>query len=350
MMLQIHWTFTGCDMDDELAVQHLWEDRRLPLEAKLATLPVEPSELRLGVHQDSDTSDWEVQAALHLPARTLVAESGAEDVQPALDDVIGTLVGEIEAYETLRDDVSHSRDGIEPVTQLLEHNYAAGRSEAFLAFLRPILRSLAPHVRRELQVFEMEGTLDLEEITSADILDEVMIRAWDRFGRRPPSLKLDVWLIQLTDEVLNEAVQQPHLVSLDEREQISGPDPVDPSSPSAWVEEISFMETLELGELLPDAPGTDEWDRLDMEIKELSFARLLAQIPREQRQALIFSAIEGFDPAEIAAIQQRSEEEVQQDIALAQRKLTDYFTQQDITDLEQEFEQPGGRDRRRRRR
>ena len=47
--MQIHWTFEGCDEQDEVRIERCWEDRQLELEAKLASLQDEANELRIAV-------------------------------------------------------------------------------------------------------------------------------------------------------------------------------------------------------------------------------------------------------------------------------------------------------------
>ena len=95
----------------------------------------------------------------------------------------------------------------------------AGRREDFFRLLRPHLRFLRDHARRELRLLELEGTLHRGELTVDDLLDEVANRAWERFADRPRQLSLDLWLTDLVQEALEQWIKQeprPH-VSLEEK-------------------------------------------------------------------------------------------------------------------------------------
>ena len=75
------------------------------------------------------------------------------------------------------------------------------------------------------------------------------------------------------------------------------------------------------GESLP----TDAWDDADLEVKQENTARLLAGLPRQQRQALLLCAVHGFSEAEVADFQDRSQAEVGRDIEAAKENLAQQF-------------------------
>ena len=87
----------------------------------------------------------------------------------------------------------------------------------------------------------------------------------------------------------------------------------------AWTEPGGYPQTVELAELVTGHPGVDAWDRPGVEGNSLSEA--LGKLPRDQRQALVWHLIDGFSVAEIADFQQRSADEIEEDIRLAQQAL-----------------------------
>ncbi len=89
--MQIHWTFEGCDEQDEVRVERCWEDRQLELEAKLASLPDEPNELRIAVQLLDGESRWELMAALHLPAQTVATQNEAAELEEAMDEMLQAI-------------------------------------------------------------------------------------------------------------------------------------------------------------------------------------------------------------------------------------------------------------------
>lgn len=350
-MSQVHWTFTGCDDTQEAAVVQQWQQRQLELEAKINSLELEPSELRLAVEHQADSPAWQMHAALHLPLKTLVAEGAADDFPPVVEAVIDGLSGEIDRLELpSTEPAAVRREGLHAVVPFLERFHAAGRSDSFLAFLAPLLRPMRRHVRRELRVMRIEGAVPEEQITPADIMDEILVRAWERFGKRPKDKSLDVWVLQLVHEALQDAIRGQIQQSLEDRV----PFPYEESQEywlNQWTDNVGLPESTSLRELLPGHPAADDWDRLDIETKSVSLGELLSLLPWEQRQALVLSAVEGYEPATVADIQDRPIEQVEADLAAARQTLSHNLEVEGfLPEIEHRIEEPGGRDTRRRRR
>jgi len=320
--MNIDWTYDGCDSDDERAIEQTWEDHLPELEAKLSSLPVEPVELRLAVTHDSESDAWELQGALHLTTRTLAVECVANTVQAAVQDCIGRLSQSIDELVDAPEEVSRRRQGLEAVLPLLEKNRAEGRSYQFFTFLSPLMRSLRTHVERELDILELEGAVSAEELEPDDVLNEALLRAWERFPERPRDLPIDLWLIGLLHDVLDELTAEGQLASIQAERDVALPEDDEQNSPSTWVEQPTYPETIELGELLPGHPGVDAWDRLDFETKQTKLAELLRGLSRDERQILVLHGVDGFEPAQIAALQDRSVEDVHTDLTSARTKLS----------------------------
>ncbi len=327
--MEIDWTYDGCDQMDERTIERWWEEIQTRLEAKLAELPVEPAGLRLAISHDSESDEWLVQAALHLPIRTLVVESTSENVKDALEQTIRGLADQINLESDQKGvftaDESPRRSRLEAILPFLERNRAEERSGIFFTFLQPLMRTLDAHVRQELDILELEGAIPGEEIEPDDVLDEVMVRAWDPFPDRPASVSLFLWLVQLMESVLDEYSQGTTHASLEEDRPVALPEQNDQTSRDSWTEHAGYPETIELGDLLAVRPGIDSWDRLDIETKQTGLAKLLSILPRIQRQALVLNMAEGFELTEIADFQDRSKAEVTADIESAQQTLWKEF-------------------------
>jgi DNA-directed RNA polymerase specialized sigma24 family protein len=167
-------------------------------------------------------------------------------------------------------------------------------------------------VQRELSVREDEATLIGEELDAADVLDEVLVQAWEQFSQRDRKLPLDLWLVRLADEALDRLSQQVAEVSIDDETPSTGESR--PAEPEDWIEQVGYPETMDFSELLSDGPGVDSWDDLDLETRQAHLAELLGTLDRDQRQAFVLSAAHGFDSAEIADFQNRSRDSVEADI------------------------------------
>ena len=348
--VEIHWTCIGCDPEAERAIERLWEDLQTSVESRIAAVPAEPSDLRAVVEHDTDSDEWRFYIALLSPARNFAAEASAAELESAIEKGFARLVERIDRRSDQREEISRQRQGLHAVVPILERYRQAGRSDAFFIFLGPVVRSLRSHVRRELDILQSDELITGTAPLAAELLDEVAVRAWERFPERPENLSLDGWLLRLLDEVIGELVSGHVLRSLDEPVLARRSHSEEGLSEDEWIEEVDAPDIAKLGDLFEAHPGADVWDRLDDEAKQSGLARLLAALPRQQRQALVLGAVEGFEVEEIAGIQDRSAREVQADLDEARKALSHELNAQDFWEVQDEIEHPGGRDRRRRRR
>jgi ribosomal subunit interface protein len=325
-----HRVFNGVDDAVKQRLESYWEKKLPRLEKLLAPYRADLREIRLTVSQhrrDSQPSWYEVRAVLHLPTGTLAAEANAEDPQVALDRVADALVTEIKKHkERVRQDYlfkrkGHNRADLSAAGPLLKRDVEHGRREDFDRLLRPHLRILRDHARRELRTLELEGLLHRGEVSLDDLLDQVLINAWQHFADRPKQLPLDLWLVDLLDETLEQWIKQeprPH-VSLEQKARTDEGHPQDEQE--WWQEVLGETETFTLGDLIPDAEATPAWDELDSEEQRDRLLSLIRQLPRAQRQAFVLHALENYSAAEVAKLQDRPVGEVEADIEAARQTL-----------------------------
>jgi len=348
--MEIHWIYDGCDQEDEARVERCWDRGRIELEGKLAQLFDVPSELRMAVEQNDTPPEWEVHAALHLPGRTLVASSAAGTPEDALRQVLHGLAEEIDQDG---DDppvaATERREGIAEMLPMLRSWRSEGRSRAFMSFLVPVVETIGPYVQRELRIRENEGRLNGEEISASDVLDEVLILAWDQFNGTQNVTPLDLWLVRLAEQVMDRQGAQRADESLDDECPDPSREPRE-SQTDEWIEQASYPETIELSELLSDGPSVDTWDDLELETKQAHLAAMLGQLDREQRQAFVLNVAHGFDPATIADFQNRTVAQVEDDIARTTAEIRRYLMDEQTPDREEPFAQAEIREQRRRKR
>lgn len=319
--MNVDWTYDGCDPDDQRAIAQLWQNYQSEIESKIAELSVGPSELRIAVTHESETDTWELQAALHLTTRTLAAERSGRSLPAVFDRAVADLVQVINDEGGRPVEISRRLQGLEAILPLLESNRAQGRSYQFFTFLRPLVQTLRRCAERELELARLEGACSVEDFEVDDVLDEVLLRAWERFEQRPKDVPFDLWLINLVHELVNEATNGIPHESLEEECDVALPEQDEQSSAVTWIEQAAYPETIELGDLLPGDPGVDLWDRLDLESKQTKLAELLSYLSREHRQILVLNAVEGFEPEQIAALQGRPLADVKADLEASRKRL-----------------------------
>jgi len=338
MAMHIDWTYDGCDEQDEYRIEDYWRSRSLELESKIAASDDEPTELRIAVCQDEDSALWEVQAALHVDTRTLAAASTSSKIERALDKVLHTLAEKLDRLDEESIAVTTDKEISRDVIPLLQQARQSGQSKAFLSHLVPLVNSVQIYARRELQMRQIEDDLPAEQITVADVLNEVIVRAWGQFPRRPESRSIELWLVGLVDEVLGQPDQPIVNESLDEPGELATGE-IREAWRDEWIERIDD-ETISAAELLPGLASADVWDDYAADGKHLQLAEMLAQLPRDRRQAFILHAANGFSAGEIADFQDRSEEAVVDDIVLAKQTIEHHQKEPELDEIGETMERP----------
>ncbi|GIW79829.1 MAG: hypothetical protein KatS3mg105_1636 [Gemmatales bacterium] len=327
-----HYIWNGCSPHLKDRLSQYWSKKVRRIERVLTPYRPDLVELRLTFHRHSadNKGEWfEGRAVVHLPTGTVVAEANEKDGQVVLDRIADTLVRDIKRHkEQVRKDYVfkrkvRAREDLSAAGPYLERDREVGRKEDFFQLLRPQLRFLADHARRELRILELEGVLHANEVSVADVLDEVLTRAWQQFPDRPKQLSLDLWLTSLLHDVLEACVKQeprPH-ASLEERVETA-----EEGEEEWWASLLGYDESLSLEELVADSEAFDAWNELEAEERNKRVLSLVADLPAAQRQAFLLQALEDYDIAEIAMLQDRPESEVKADIEKARQILKEKLT------------------------
>jgi DNA-directed RNA polymerase specialized sigma24 family protein len=340
--MQVHWACFGCTKEAETQAQRAWEEQERRVRAKVEELLDEPSELEIVATVQDEPPNWQIQAALHVPAKTVVLRATQNTPEETLASIGTGLAEEIERLAQRPVTTTLRREGLEAMVPVLKRCRQDNRSDVFFTWLAPALASLRPHVEQELRLREAEGELAGGRIIPGDVLNEVLVAAYERFSRRPEDMAFDLWLVQLADDIIDRWCREYAADSLEDRVERPSTEPRE-SSRDSWIEWATTPETVELGQLLPGLPAAPRWDALELETRQVAADRMLAQLPRPRRQALLLSTVHGFAPAEVADFQNRSEQEVVDDVKQARRTLEDHFREAYLTETEETLDPAAGR-------
>ena len=329
-----HVVFNGVDEAEKKRLESYWAKKVPRIQKLLHEYSMDLQEVRLTVFHHKEKahhSHYEVRGVVILvPTGTLAAHADNRSPEAAIDQVADDLVKEIKRHkELVRKDYLYKRknrrrEEVSAAGPQLQKDAASNNKEAFFRRLRPLLRFLGDHARRELRGLELKGLLHKGELTVGDVLDQVLVMAWDRFGEKPRHMTLDVWLTDLLHEALEQYIKQEprHHASLQEKAENVPPDRVPkPDEQEWWTKVLGDEEKLLLEDVIPDAEGTESWDRLDWEKQRDRLLALLNELPDKQRQAFVLHVVEDYAPFEIAMLQDRSEDEVKKDIEAARQTL-----------------------------
>jgi DNA-directed RNA polymerase specialized sigma24 family protein len=197
----------------------------------------------------------------------------------------------------------------------LERSERQNQEPEFAALLRPHLHSLRDHAHRELVLCQLEGTLTAGVLTLEDVVNEVLVLAWERFHEGPPGLPLESWIVALVHEVLDRRAAEP---PADFIEQELPRDDPRYQAEVGWVTDNDLfwqdLEPLTAAEVLPGLEAPDPWQQLVAEEERQRILELLRKVPRSRRRAFTLHVLEGWELEEVAIIQERCVAEVKADV------------------------------------
>jgi DNA-directed RNA polymerase specialized sigma24 family protein len=348
--LLVNWTYEGCDQEDERQLQQHWRQLQVELEGLAAGLAEPPEMLRLIVEKNSEADDaavWNIHAALYGAGWTALADGTADSAEAALLRLRDNLAERLNRNSLEQKRAARRRRSLMELQDTLVKWWEAGRSEAFLSFLVPAVVSMSPTIRRELRLRERQETLARQSISVADVIDEVLVMAWDQFDRRPGTLPLSLWLLQLAQDALLRFEADTSAESLDQ-ETAAPTVETRGSREDEWIEQVDEYEQIELSELLPGDPGLDVWEDEALLARQRELGELLGQFTRERRQALILNIVHGFEPGEIADFQGRGVSDVKSDLAEGTEHIHRTFAGPDMEQIQESFARQSIRDEQRR--
>jgi DNA-directed RNA polymerase specialized sigma24 family protein len=272
-----------------------------------------------------------------LPADTLIGLGEGTTADLAFSDAVDWLAGELrrrtqisraEVVELRRR--TRERD-IAGAGGFLVLDHARGDDASFTDVFRPLLRHARDHAYRELAAAECAGSTDMSAVSVSDVLDQTLVRAWDRFGERPRDRAIDVWLIAVVEEILDEYVgdTEPTFPSAQDHAQrlqrlAERHERLADSEPHWGTPGLLTFEAL-----LPETEPSELLRGLGHEAEHRVLMNLLADLPRAQRRAFTLSSLEGYAIDDIARVQSRSPEAVRADIARVHDRLYDRIADDD---------------------
>ncbi len=333
--MQVQWLFEGCAGPTKEKCRAYWEKKQQRLIRLLAGIPSNSTRLRLAVyHQAEQIEKFEVRGVLLLPGRTLAAQFSHQFLFAALDGLADKLVSVAQKYKcqsaqlVRRQRRQQISDNLVAAQPLLISDKKADRKESFFRTIRPLLGFLERHARNEIKIHELEGTLSSGQVEPADIVNEVVVLAWEKFNKDKKDLTLELWLMHLLNEILARVIQDSRFVSLDQRFPLAD---IDSTAEPDWFEDVlGYKEELSLAELLPDYDQTDAWEQLDDMDRSLHFNNVLLKFPPYQRQAYLLHALSEYSAKDVAEIQDRDVKKVEDDIQKSTEAIRDYMERADF--------------------
>jgi len=317
------------DIDKE--IQH-WTAK---IQKRLQVFRPELVHLKGSVEQNSPREGTIVSLNLRLPSGQMAvreaAPTAAAAVKAAFDDLLSQigrhkeLLRNSHRWRRRRAAEGRPAPGVPFEETLASIPPLTATADDIRSYVNANFRRLRLFVEREIYFRESSGQLEIESLNWEEVLDEAVAQALDESIQKPDRLGLEAWLYRLAIRAMDDF--ESHLAEGGREVDLQGQRRRrnERASDEPWLQFHQPDETMttESG-IADDRASTPEQIAYSDEMVALvQFA--LRRASREDREAFILNAIEGFSFDEIAAIIDRKPEQVQESIQKAREKLRHSF-------------------------
>jgi RNA polymerase sigma factor (sigma-70 family) len=198
--------------------------------------------------------------------------------------------------------------------------FARQNKEEFFQQTLPLLQPLKSYIKRQLRIAYLGMEIRTPVSTSSDILDQVMLRAFRSYNKKPESLTLEQWLYQIANETLKGYISRIRLregrqKSLEtQREAELGSLEEIPFTADAggkvWLPEELDDTEYRPRDFFPPASQSDPEEQLEKGEEVNRILEALAHVPESERIVFDLFILERFSKEEIARIAHVSPDEV----------------------------------------
>jgi RNA polymerase sigma factor (sigma-70 family) len=205
------------------------------------------------------------------------------------------------------------------------------KKDDFFERIIPLLGPLRQYIERRFRVAYLERLLAESANTSADILDEVVLSAYQNFDKKPKDLSLEQWLYRLANEKLDSYFRKvssltrrrDSLESLAEKEESTLDEKItaDAEGEVLLQEDLPDTEYHLRPEFTLPAYQSDPTKVIERQEQMRSIMSALARFSQIERVIFELYAIEGFSNEDIAKIVGLSPEVVRRAIDQVRKEL-----------------------------
>ena len=287
------------------------------------------------VEQNSTREGIAVSLNVRLPSGQMASQESASSAAAAIKAAFDSLLIQIGKHkELLRNSHNwHRRRAPQgrPAPQVpFEQTVASvppltATPDDVRTYVNANFRRLHLYVERELYFRESSGDIEQDSISAEEIVDQAVADALDEKVDKPDRIGIEPWLYRLAIHAIDDAISrraeadtEVELRGVRQRRSERASD-----EPRLQFHQPDEAMTNESG--IPDrgAPTPEEVAYTDEMVALVQIA-LNGAAPQD-RETFVLHALEGFTVEEIAAITDRSRDEIEQSIGRAREKLRNGF-------------------------
>jgi len=293
--------------------------------------PADTIFLRLFVDENAARKLYHVSLTCDVPGRMLAAQEERHNAEEAVREAFVEIERQLEKH---KETLSHSSLYKRPARreelrrQKAEAFPAEERErELFSALAERHLKILYNFVRREIAYYLATGDLLSGEVTTEDVVDATLLRAYREFVKDPARREIRSWLIGIAVEKIEAEVKRSKAEragGVHIKEDIPEPPPTEEVS-TPGDEVVDFYqpnEDQELEDFITEMTAPTPEQILESRELQRYINRTLATLPHVWRRAFALHYVGGMPVAEIARMTRGAESEVERHLEYAREYLS----------------------------
>ncbi len=334
--------FRNIDEPARSALRNHVDERIEHLEKRIGELSDKDARLHGAVQKHGGKELYRAGLSLHLPGRMLSAEEEAENAVAAITEVFSELERQALRHKSrIRHEhlwkrksrrrelhSSKASTGADSATVPAGHT----QPQDWFSRVEPCLDGLYDFARHEITYLQDLGDLSPTDIQPDELVDSVVVAAWERQSEKPDSIEFRAWLYRLAIEILDEELRrrarQVQDISL-ETVVSRGYDPDDDSIYEFYQPD----EMLRVEDLITVNDANVEYQRY--------LPHMLARLPRSWRRALLLRDLFDLSADQIADALNQKLSDVETAITRAEQFIAARLGELDLAGLVSAVEQPG---------
>jgi len=199
--------------------------------------------------------------------------------------------------------------------------------DQFFKLIQPHLEKFSQFVRGEIEYQLATGDVKTDELTPEDVVDSVVLNAFEEYKKSPPKAQLDRWLVMLAlkyirNETRNLNRDREAFVHLEEDIPEMPPEEEVVTLGEETLDFYQPDEDLQMEDVVADPLAeTPEQVAESREALQQFVTQSLTELPRAWRDAFVLTRVQGFSTAEIAELFSQPEKKVKQNLQQAENAL-----------------------------
>ncbi len=328
--MRVHVSSQGLEKKNRKTLHAFIAEQAKKLEEKLGSLAERDASLKGTLQQHAKTSRFRFGANLHVLHKIISAEEEGEDAFTVIREVFSEIERQAQRHKSkLKNEHLWKRKVRRK--KLAEIAPAAGRRAdqsgtqthtpaRWFEQIRPWLDDLHSFAVHEITYLQATNDLRPDDILPDELVDAVIVSAYEKQHEKPQDLSTRAWLHQLAIDLLDQEVS----LSQKRRKAISLESTIEDEDIDTDIYEFYQPdEVLKLEDLIsvPDRLPTAEAERArERQIKE---QRGIARLPKTWRRAALLHHTAGFPVETVAAIMRLENAMVQELLDITARFLRD---------------------------